>query len=90
MKPLASSARQPFSQSVLGSAPSHDEDVPDLAALDFARLLVPPLRTLEVVAALERGELGMRVQFNLRILFDAQDEIAGHGVGESHRRGSVM
>src|SRR5919204_6877722 len=57
----------------LGSwrCPGHDENVLDAVPRDFTRLFVSPCHTLQVLAAFQRNDLGIEMQLDLWILYQA-------------------
>ena len=81
-KPLSSSATQPSSQPVLGSAPVMRKTWRICARLDAA-VAAAPAHALEVLVALEADDLAVRPERDVRVLLDAADEVARHRLGEA-------
>ena len=54
----------------------HDEDVTDGVRLTAVGAPIPPAHGLEMLVALERLDLRVGAQDDLRVLLDAADEIA--------------
>lgn len=82
-KPFGSRVRQPLSQSALGLGADHDEDVADRARFALSAAAVRPGHAAQQGIAIQLGDLGARMQGDLRRLVDALDEMVGHGVGEA-------
>ena len=82
MKPWLSIATSPRSHSVCGSAPAI-ENTCRIACCDVGAVgVIAPRHRLEVVIALERGDVRARVDRDVRRLLDAPDQVPRHVLGE--------
>ena len=84
MNPLASSATHPSSHCVLGNGAGHDEDVPDVVGLGVA-WLIAPAHAFEMMTTFEGDDFGVGSEHDGRILFDAANQIARHGLRQPAR-----
>src|SRR6266513_3683180 len=58
-----------------GSGTRHDEHVTNVLSLRRPVVTPAQLHALEVIITIERGDFGMRVEGDPRILFDASDQV---------------
>ena len=74
----------------VGHGAGHEEDVADRRASRRSPAPCAPDDALEVVVALQRHDLGARVQRDVRVLLDAPDEVARHALGEARAERTSM
>src|SRR2546426_11544631 len=68
-----------------GQRARHGEDMPNAVCLDVSALLLAPAYPLEVTVPLEAHDLRVHVADDGRMVFDATDQIARHGVDQARR-----
>src|SRR5207247_10917673 len=68
-----------------GDRARHREDVPDAVRFDTPGLVVTPAHALEVPIPLEAHDLRVYVAGDGRMILDAADQVARHGVGQARR-----